>query len=213
MAVLPIRWRRAQEFRRRMYEKVGLFQVLANKTVLDIGCGSGGDASLIAQVAQRVVAADIEKSGDWPMFAEKKITFVVADAHQLPYKNGSFDGVFARDLLHHVTDVENVLREMRRVVKDGGFVIIVEGNRYNPIFYLHMTLYLGHNHFTQEELKKLINKTFGESRFWHLESHFLPNDSYLVNYLWNKVEAILNVVLPTPFRSYNIALAKKVTVK
>src|SRR5690606_33442454 len=52
------------------------------------------------------------------------VTFGEADVHQLPYAEGSFDVVHAHQVLQHVGDPVQALREMRRVVRPGGLVAV-----------------------------------------------------------------------------------------
>jgi ubiquinone/menaquinone biosynthesis C-methylase UbiE len=49
-----------------------------------------------------------------------------ANAEQLPWQDGEFDAVVAYHSLHHVGDVERVLREMLRVCRTGGRILISE---------------------------------------------------------------------------------------
>jgi ubiquinone/menaquinone biosynthesis C-methylase UbiE len=50
----------------------------------------------------------------------KKVEFIMADAEILPFEDESFDRVFCTCLLHHVHQPENVLAEIKRVLKNGG---------------------------------------------------------------------------------------------
>ncbi len=60
-------------------------------------------------------------------YAKKRypqITFLVADAHKLPFKANSFDLVVSYETIEHVTDPPKILAEIRRVLKDNGLTII-----------------------------------------------------------------------------------------
>jgi uncharacterized protein YbaR (Trm112 family) len=62
---------------------------------------------------------------------------VVGDAHRLPFKDASLDGVISTALLEHVEQPEAILKEMRRVTKPGGFVYVevpfLQGYHPDPI--------------------------------------------------------------------------------
>jgi SAM-dependent methyltransferase len=64
------------------------------------------------------------------------VAFRQGDAHSLDFPDGSFDLVYARYLLEHVSDPERVLREMRRVTRSGGRVAVCENDisllRFDP---------------------------------------------------------------------------------
>jgi len=73
------------------------------------------------------------------VFADRQHTsarFVCGDAVRLPFSDSSFDLVLCRDVLHHLTDREGALREIRRVCKPGGKVWIIEPNGRNPLIRL-----------------------------------------------------------------------------
>jgi len=62
--------------------------------------------------------------------------FVCGDALALPFASGAFDVVLCRDLLHHVQDRASALRELRRVCRPGGRVLVIEPNGRNPLIAL-----------------------------------------------------------------------------
>ena len=76
--------------------------------VLNVGAGNG------ALVADNLVNLEI---------CRYPATDVVADAHALPFADGSFDVVFSQSVLEHVRDPFACAREMIRVLKEGGVLL------------------------------------------------------------------------------------------
>ncbi|WP_255955593.1 class I SAM-dependent methyltransferase [Streptomyces odontomachi] len=111
--------------------------------VLDIGCGPGTiTADLAALVPDgRVTAVDrapdvLERAR--ATVAERDLTnvdFAVADVHDLPYPDDSFCVVHAHQVLQHVSDPVQALREMRRVCRPGGFVAVRDGDYATMTWY------------------------------------------------------------------------------
>ncbi|MFF8919235.1 methyltransferase domain-containing protein [Streptomyces sp. NPDC015032] len=99
-------------------------------TVLDVGCGPGTiTADLAALVAPgRVTAVDTTRE-ILALAAEvtverglDNVGFAIADVHALDFPDDSFDVVHAHQVLQHVGDPVQALREMRRVCRPGGIV-------------------------------------------------------------------------------------------
>lgn len=98
--------------------------------VLDVATGTAHTALAFAPHVAHVLATDITPE----MMAQgerlraergiEKVEFRVADAHALPFENGSFDIVTCRRAAHHFVDVAWALREMVRVLTPGGRLII-----------------------------------------------------------------------------------------
>lgn len=195
-------------YEKRVFRKIGP-QHFSNKKVLDIGCGWGVNSSLIAQVAKSVMAVDIKERPNWKQKTTKLLKFKVADVLSLPFKDSSFDVAYARNLIHHVDNPLLALKEMKRVVKPNGKIIIAEANRYNPIFYIHMTKIWKHEHFTRPHLKNLIKNVYIDSHFYYFEAQYFPTDIeivHIIERLWEMLVEKIN--LYHSFLSYNIVVTK-----
>lgn len=106
--------------------------------ILELGCGNRADAMEIAQHGHNVVETDISWQAltyaqklSQSFHSEHKTTFILAEAEHLPFADRTFDGVLIAAALHHLANPLAGLREMARVVKPGGYVILgVEPNRW-----------------------------------------------------------------------------------
>jgi demethylmenaquinone methyltransferase/2-methoxy-6-polyprenyl-1,4-benzoquinol methylase len=95
--------------------------------VLDIGGGTGGLASLLAQALEcPVTVVDSDERAVREAGVLDGITAVCADATALPFGDGVFDAAILFDALHHVVDQERAIREVARVVRIGGVVVACE---------------------------------------------------------------------------------------
>jgi demethylmenaquinone methyltransferase / 2-methoxy-6-polyprenyl-1,4-benzoquinol methylase len=97
------------------------------ETVLDLAAGTGTSTRAFAQAGAHAVAADFSLG----MLAAGKRqhqggTFIAGDALRLPFADESFDGVTISFGLRNVADTDRALREMRRVTKPGGRLVIAE---------------------------------------------------------------------------------------
>lgn len=198
-------------FREDIYRRIGIGKIFRNKKVLDLGCGFGADSALLAKFAKEVYAIDIEKYREWNVFKSNKIKFRVGESSKLPFADNTFDGVYLKDLLHHVKAVSESLSEIKRVTKPGGEIVILEGNRYNPFFYIYATKIQGHDHFTQKEFKKIITDKFPAVRFIALEAY--PPLRFPMQFfkLILKIEKAMNKLnFLSPFFAYNICIIKNI---
>lgn len=99
--------------------------------VLDIGSADGTFTKIILEKsrARKVYGIDVlPKSVAWTKrrFARsKRLSFRVADAHRLPYADRQFDAVYCLETLEHVEDPVKVVKEMHRVLKDGGHIVVL----------------------------------------------------------------------------------------
>jgi ubiquinone/menaquinone biosynthesis C-methylase UbiE len=106
--------------------------------LLDVGCGTGLFASVVRSVlpAVKVVAIDLVAE----MLAEGRLRWhsqgdgvlpVQGDSERLPFSGASFDIVTCANSFHHYPRQERAIAEMRRVLKPGGRLMIIDGYRDN----------------------------------------------------------------------------------
>lgn len=109
---------------------VEFLRIAPRMQVLEVGSGLGLLAVDVASAAEDVQVVGVEKSSEQITAAAKaaSVTYVQGDAHQLDFPDGSFDLVYARYVLEHVTAPERVLGEMRRVTRLGGRVAACEND-------------------------------------------------------------------------------------
>jgi ubiquinone/menaquinone biosynthesis C-methylase UbiE len=100
--------------------------------ILDVACGPGVVSAAIAPQAASVTAFDATEA----MIAKARarceaaglenVSFRIGDAHHLPFEAGQFDGVVSRLAMHHFADPGRAMREMARVLKPGGILVIAD---------------------------------------------------------------------------------------
>lgn len=104
----------------------------SGQTILDVGCGPG---NITADLATRVkdasvVGIDLAESvlaiarRDHLPSANGNLSFEVGDVYRLNFADGSFDVVYAHQVLQHLSDPIGALRETRRVLKVGGLLAV-----------------------------------------------------------------------------------------
>lgn len=95
--------------------------------LLDVGCCDGTTTYHISLVSGKlkITGVDLYRGTiDYAKSQYKNIDFVFADAHKLPFKSGTFDYVTAIETLEHLESPGLALKEIKRVLKTGGILII-----------------------------------------------------------------------------------------
>lgn len=92
--------------------------------ILDVGCGSGRDLREFRDQGYRPVGLDVSLGLARYAAQASNCPIVVADMLNLPFSDRSFDGVWASASILHIarSEMPRALREMRRVIKEGGVV-------------------------------------------------------------------------------------------
>lgn len=114
-----------------MYDEVLLrIEKSAAKSVLDIGCGSG---NILGQLVGRNMSLfGLDLSDAMVQVAENRLgnraLVTVGDAEKLPYENSSMDLIVCNASFHHYPNPEKVLKEMYRVLKSDGSLLIGDPN-------------------------------------------------------------------------------------
>ena len=92
-----------------------------NSSVLDVGCGNGYITHhLSALLGTRVLGMDVNEAVEAP------VDFRRFNGREFPAASQSFDAALFCYVLHHAQDLEALMRELRRVLRDGGSVVVYE---------------------------------------------------------------------------------------
>lgn len=118
----------------------GLFK--KGEKVLDLGCGDGVVSEFLAKnIGVDVLGADISPKA-LKVAKKRGIKIKLLDVEKpLPFKKGEFDTVFWGDNVEHLFDPQNTLRQIRRVLKKEGRIVLSCPNlgywRYRLYFLIH----------------------------------------------------------------------------
>jgi SAM-dependent methyltransferase len=124
----------APERARRWLEALG---PIGDRPVLDLGCGTG---SFLAAVGRSVGPAwGVDIALRWLLVARKRldeeglahVRLVCGCAERLPFRDRSFGGVVAGDVIEHVADQAATLAEAHRVLVPGGRLFLAAPNRFS----------------------------------------------------------------------------------
>jgi glycosyltransferase involved in cell wall biosynthesis/SAM-dependent methyltransferase len=105
---------------------------LAGKRILDLGCGPGHYTKALRDVGAQVVPAELARESLRSSTGELLSGATLSDATQLPFPDGSFDGVFCSNMLEHTPSTAPVFEELERVLRPGGWAWISWTNWYSP---------------------------------------------------------------------------------
>jgi SAM-dependent methyltransferase len=113
-------------------------QLVRDRAVVDVASGEGYGGALLAQTARRVIGVEIAEEAVRHAalsYRRSNLSFIRGDARDLPLENLSVDVAVSFETIEHLVEQEKFVRELRRVVRPDGFVVISSPDRdiYSPI--------------------------------------------------------------------------------
>jgi SAM-dependent methyltransferase len=110
---------------------------LEGKTVLDAGCGIGSlTTALIGKGCKELHACDFSAARlEVARETYPSVHFFQADLTDMNVASGTYDMVFIRSVLQHTTRPKDIVKELRRILKPGGEIIVIDD--LGLIFDLH----------------------------------------------------------------------------
>ncbi len=104
---------------------------LAGKSVLEIACGRGALVDWMTHRGARVAGCDISHTALRSAQSGFRGNFAQTDIHGLPFADHSFDVVVSCETLEHTLDIDSAIRELVRVTRPGGTILISTPNYLN----------------------------------------------------------------------------------
>ncbi|SDT26854.1 class I SAM-dependent methyltransferase [Bradyrhizobium canariense] len=104
--------------------------------MLDVGCGVGSFHPLLRGMVGRLVGIDVSSASIAQAQTDnREVDYRTFDGKSFPFDDASFDLVTAICVLHHVAPAEwaHFINEMRRAVRPGGLICVIEHNPLNPL--------------------------------------------------------------------------------
>ena len=183
-------------------------------SVLDVGCGNGWVAKEFLPKGKNVYSLDISVTNPAiavKLYKSEKHFGITADSFHLPFDDNSIDCVVASEIIEHVFDPAGFIKELFRVVKKGGSLIISTPYNEKIIYYLcihcnQKTPANAHIHsFDENKLESLYSgkdlesfkyETFGNKVLLFLRTHVILK--FFPFWLWRKKDKFANWLYNKP---------------
>ena len=228
--ILAIFFNQNYLIRKELFKNIKSLSKDLSGVLLDFGCGSKPYEKLILSWGGVVkyIGVDIEESGH--THENEKIDFFW-DGKRLPFENSSFDSVLCSEVLEHVFEPDDTLQEIKRVLKDGGKILLTIPFFWEeheiPYDYARYSSYgikylLDKNGFRIVKMQKCGNSVQVVFQIINccLEKYILKIKNLFIRYVaialfgmpLNVLGIIFSLVLPKNDRIYfnNIILAEKI---
>jgi len=135
--------------------------------ILDLGCGAGLQTLLLGRLVQEVIGIDINKHSIAKArylghLLAKRInaSFVESKLENAGFRENEFDLMFSICVLEHISNYQEVLTHIRRVLKPGGKLIIsvdaLESISDSSLIEKHSREHYVHHYFSRDELRGLL---------------------------------------------------------
>ncbi|MBD8657077.1 glycosyltransferase [Oxalobacteraceae sp. CFBP 13730] len=145
-----------------------VMELVSGKTVLDVACGEGYGSAMLADAAVHVTGVDISDEAvehAARSYQKANLVYRQGSAIALDFADASFDVVVSFETIEHLAEQEDMLREIRRVLRPQGVLVISSPNR--PVYSEESG---EHNEFHVKELDfgefdALLKQQFGAIRY------------------------------------------------
>ena len=121
--------------------------------ILEVGCGTAYCSQQLSRVASGSYALDYSEKAKI-FWVDNSVNYLIADGLSIPFMSNTFDVVWNAGVLEHFSNPRDMLKEMIRVCKPGGFVCVFVPYIFD--FTAHLKLYGNENIFTRKKLKEAL---------------------------------------------------------
>jgi O-antigen biosynthesis protein len=144
--------------------------LVEGRYALDVGCGTGYGAAVLARSAPKVLALDI--SAEAVAFAKENypapnVDFLVSDCRQIALSAQTVDAAVCFEVIEHLAEQKTLLEEIRRVLRPDGLLVISTPNR---IYYTEERKEINPFHVREFDFEEFL--AFLKGSFAHVEMAF-----------------------------------------
>jgi 2-polyprenyl-3-methyl-5-hydroxy-6-metoxy-1,4-benzoquinol methylase len=145
-------------------------EFVKNKKVLDLACGEGYGCLILAEDADEVIGVDIKKDiveHASSKYTRKNIKFLQGSITDIPIDGVKiFDIVVSFEAIEHITEQDKLMREVKRLIKDDGILIMSTPNKYiiSDVLKSKNPFHLKELYF--EEFRTLLDNNFRNTIFY-----------------------------------------------
>ena len=132
------------------------FGDLADRQVLDVGCGKGRFARVLLERNPGARICGLDISEEMLACVPAGICKVSAYMTELPFAASTFDCVYATESLEHAVEIDRAVTEMCRVLKPGGKLVIIDKNAEH---WGRFRTPAWEKWFNRQELEKLLGQS------------------------------------------------------
>jgi ubiquinone/menaquinone biosynthesis C-methylase UbiE len=161
---------RSEYFEERLKYKVLSKVDIDEKICADLGCGTGFISLALSESANMVFSIDVSRNMLREVYSNatkagiKNLYPIKASMEDLPLFDNSIDAVFTNMALHHVEDPQKAIKEMYRLLKKDGTLIISDVEQHNGYWAIEEMhdVWLGFSH-------EQLSKWFSNAGFSNIE--------------------------------------------
>jgi len=159
-----------------------LLDIKPKDKVLEIGCGEGYYTEQIGAITSNLIATDISQN-----YLDKArlrnphsiIDYICCPAEKLPFNDNFFEKILMSEVIEHLIDWRQGIKEAKRVLKPGGKLIITTPNKHSYLNFLtHFKTIVRNSSTKVEHIKEFSGKELKTI----LKKHFFVESFFCVNY-------------------------------
>jgi len=178
-----------------------LSEIVKTNEVLEVGCGRGFYLKALKEINSKIKITGIDLNQKYLKIAKKyvdnkDVKIIKGDVTNLKFNNESFDGIIASEILEHIKNDKKALKEINRVLKPNGLVMISVPNQEYPFmwdplnwclerfFKTHVPssiwwlagIWAGHVRLYKEDdlIKKIEESGLNVKKVWRTTKYCLP---------------------------------------
>lgn len=204
--------------RNELYKKIKQHAPQLKGKLLDFGCGSKPYQSLFTNVSEYI---GLDYNGEGHSHANENVD-VFYDGNTIPFPDACFDSVFSSEVVEHIFNLEAIIPEIKRVMKEGAVLFITCPFVWNehevPLDYARYTQFALKHLLESNGFKILVQDRSGDftmalyqMRMVYINKHFIPSFPLLGKYkiFRTNVPPLMNPFLNLWFSMWHKILPKR----